>query len=311
MLKKIIFPAALMTLLYSCQEPKRPDGKAVDTPTTGQITVMVDEGYRPIVETTIDVFDSIYSRAKIDAVYTSEGEAVQALIRRSAEVAIIARKLTPDEMVYFTNRGFTPKMTAIAHDALALIVHPSNRDTLFTDEQMRQMLTGQITRWNQVSSKSALGTLQVVFDHPLSGTVRFAKDSICQGTALSANAFALQSNEEVIKHVAKNKNALGIIGANWISDTDDKGVQKFLREVRLVDIAMKAGDEGYGPYQAYLATGQYPYKRTIYIVDAQARKGLGIGFASFLAGDTGQRIVLKDGLVPATAPMRLIKVTRK
>ncbi len=311
MLKEISFGAALATLLISCQEPKRPNGKTLDTPTTGELDLMVDEGYKPIVETTIDVFDSLYSRAKVEATYVSEGEAVQALIRDSVEVIIIARKLTADELVYFTNRGFTPKMTAIAHDALALIVHPSNRDTLFTDEQMRQMLTGQITRWNQINRKSALGTLQVVFDHPLSGTVRFAKDSICGGAPLSANAFALQSNEEVIKHVAKNKNALGIIGANWISDTDDKGVQKFLREVRLVDIAMKPGDEGFGPYQAYLATRQYPYRRTIYIVDAQARKGLGIGFASFLAGDTGQRIVLKDGLMPATAPMRLIKATRK
>ncbi|MFZ4476729.1 MAG: phosphate ABC transporter substrate-binding protein, partial [Saprospiraceae bacterium] len=35
------------------------------------------------------------------------------------------------------------------------------------------------------------------------------------------------------------------------------------------------------------------------------------GFASFLAGDNGQRIVLKSGLVPAQAPTRLIKATRK
>jgi phosphate transport system substrate-binding protein len=49
----------------------------------------------------------------------------------------------------------------------------------------------------------------------------------------------------------------------------------------------------------------------VYIINAQARKGLGLGFASFLAGDSGQRIVLKDGLLPAQAPTRLIKATRK
>jgi phosphate transport system substrate-binding protein len=120
----------------------------------------------------------------------------------------------------------------------------------------------------------------------------------------------LETNEKVIEYVSKNKNALGVIAANWISDTDDRGVQAFRKEIKIADIAKKSGAAGYGPYQAYLATNDYPFKRTVYIINAQARKGLGLGFASFLAGDTGQRIVLKDGLLPASAVTRLIKATR-
>ncbi|NJN80801.1 MAG: hypothetical protein HC797_10230 [Anaerolineales bacterium] len=135
------------------------------------------------------------------------------------------------------------------------------------------------------------------------------KDSILAGASLPANASALKTNSEVIDYVAKNKNALGIISANWISDTDDSGVQKFLKMIQLADIAESAGKEGYGPYQAYLQMGTYPYKRTVYVINAQARPGLGLGFASYLAGD-GQRIVLKDGLLPANAVTRLIEVRR-
>ncbi|MBK6930568.1 MAG: hypothetical protein IPH12_06725 [Saprospirales bacterium] len=97
---------------------------------------------------------------------------------------------------------------------------------------------------------------------------------------------------------------------NWISDTDDKGVQAFRRQIKLVDIAKAAGAVGYGPYQAYLSTGRYPYKRTVYIINAQARKGLGLGFAAFLASDPGQRIFHKDGLLPAQAPTRVIQIKR-
>jgi phosphate transport system substrate-binding protein len=110
--------------------------------------------------------------------------------------------------------------------------------------------------------------------------------------------------------VGKNKSALGIIAANWISDTDDAGVQKFMKEVRIADVAKEVGKEGYGPYQAYLATGDYPFKRTIYIINAQGRRnGLGAGFASYLARD-GQRIMLKEGLLPANAVTRLVKTSR-
>lgn len=300
----------LSFLTQACQERGK-DGKVLDTPTTGQIRIMVDESYKPIIASAVDVFDSIYRRASIDAQYTSEGEAVAALIRDSVQVIIIARQLTEEELnKYFRPRGFVPPTTPIAHDAVAFIVHPENKDTVFTVDQMRDILSGKIAKWKDLNAKSSLGDILLVFDNPLSGTVNYAKDSIAGGAPLPANASALQTNTDVIAYVAKNKNTIGIIGANWISDTDDKGVQAFRREIKLADIALRPGAVGYGPYQAYLATGKYPFKRTVYIINAQARKGLGLGFASFLASDPGQRIVLKDGLLPAQAPTRVIQIQR-
>ncbi|GAB4498510.1 MAG: substrate-binding domain-containing protein [Saprospiraceae bacterium] len=299
----------LTVALFACEQSKTKSGKPLDTPTSGEITIMVDDGYRPIIESCIDVFDSIYKQAKINAIYTSEGEAVAALLHDSVQVIIITRQLTADENKYFQARGFTPKITPIAYDALAFILNPANKDTVFTKEQLQNILTGKTAKWSDLNPKSTLGNIQIVFDHPLSGTVRYVKDSILAGAALPSNASAVKTNTEVIDYVAKNKNAIGIISANWISDTDDSGVQKFLKEIKLADIATTAGKEGYGPYQAYLAKNLYPYKRTVYVINAQARNGLGLGFASYLAAD-GQRIVLKDGLLPANAVTRLIEVTR-
>lgn len=304
----MLFLVVLITA-WGCQQ-KGKSGQVLDTPTTGSIKIMVDDAYKPIVETSIDVFDSVYRRAKIEPIYLSEGEAVNALLRDSIQVIIITRQLTSDELTFFTRRGFKPKMTAIAHDAVAFIVNPNNRDTVFTTEQLQKILSGEILNWKGLNSKSALGQIRLVFDHALSGTVRFAKDSIAGGK-LSPQASALKTNEEVINYVSKNPASIGIIGANWISDTDDKGVQNFLRQIKIVDIASAPGKTGYGPYQAYLANGSYPYKRTVYIIDAQARNGLGLGFASFLAGPDGQRIVLKDGLLPAQAVTRLIQVSKE
>ena len=299
----------IAAIIAACGPSGEKSGKSLDTPTTGEITIMADDGYRPIIETSIDVFDSIYKRARINALYVSEGEAVAALIRDSIQVIVITRQLDSAELKYFRSRGFTPKITPIAYDALAFILHPDNRDTVFTQSQIQDILTGKITKWKELNPKSPLADIQVVFDHPLSGTVSYVKDSVIAGAALSPNASALKTNAEVINYVGKNKNALGIISANWISDTDDSGVQNFLKTIKLADIASAAGEEGYGPYQAYLAKDWYPYKRTVYVINAQARPGLGLGFASYLAGD-GQRIVLKDGLLPANAVTRLIQVTR-
>jgi phosphate transport system substrate-binding protein len=65
-------------------------------------------------------------------------------------------------------------------------------------------------------------------------------------------------------------------------------------------------DDYVQPYQGYLAQGTYPLKREVFIISREARAGLGTGFASFITGDKGQRIILKSGLVPASMPVRIV-----
>jgi phosphate transport system substrate-binding protein len=127
----------------------------------------------------------------------------------------------------------------------------------------------------------------------------------------SLPGYALKTNEEVIKYVSENKNALGIVGVNWISDKDDPKAMKFRSGVNVVGIMGDPGDLGddyyYQPYQAYFATKQYPLLREIYSISREPRAGLATGFASFISSDKGQKIILKAGLLPASAPIRIIQ----
>jgi phosphate transport system substrate-binding protein len=193
-----------------------------------------------------------------------------------------------------------------------LIINPANRDTVFSVGEVKDILAGKTTTWQQRKRGGPATDIVVVFDDAGAGTVRFAKDSILRGEPISQKINALNSNEDVIEYVRKNKGAIGLISANWISDTDDTGVQSFLKEIRLAEVGLEAGKESFTPHQAYLATGQYPFKRGIWYIDASARNfGLAAGFASFLASDRGQRIIHKSGLLPATMPIRLMQVKKE
>jgi phosphate transport system substrate-binding protein len=64
------------------------------------------------------------------------------------------------------------------------------------------------------------------------------------------------------------------------------------------------------PYQGYIAERSYPFCRDVYMISRETFSGLGTGFVSFVAGDQGQRIILKSGLVPATMPVRLIEIRK-
>ena len=44
------------------------------------------------------------------------------------------------------------------------------------------------------------------------------------------------------------------------------------------------------------------------MINRQTRVGLGMGFVTFVAGEKGQLIILKSGLVPAFPPQRIIEI---
>ncbi|MHC0443657.1 substrate-binding domain-containing protein, partial [Flavobacterium sp. 3-210] len=64
----------------------------------------------------------------------------------------------------------------------------------------------------------------------------------------------------------------------------------------------------YSPTQNDLGEGKYPLARDLFIINCQGYSGLGMGFSSFIAGDIGQRIVLKSGLLPFKTPGRKLKI---
>jgi phosphate transport system substrate-binding protein len=87
---------------------------------------------------------------------------------------------------------------------------------------------------------------------------------------------------------------------------------QFLSKIRVVELSppdtSQFSNEFFKPYQAYIALKQYPLTRDVYMISREGRNGLGTGFASFVAGDQGQRIIRLMGMLPATMPVRLIQV---
>ncbi len=288
---------------------------STDGATFGNIKIAVDETLAPIIDSQLMVFHATYPDAHITSIVCSEAEAMNLLLRDSVRSAIMTRPLTPKERAAFESQGYHHiRDLHIATDGVGVIVSPMNSDTAITYEQLRDITLGKITDWSQVNGKRS-GKIQIVFDNANSSTVRFVQDTINKGAKLPEDhVFATKNNAEVINHVAKTPNAIGFIGTNWISDQEDETHLSFLRKIRTVGITAEQGHVGYGahwyPFQADIARKYYPLRRKVYSICREARMGLGSGFNSFLASERGQRIILKAGLVPATAPLRIVNTKK-
>lgn len=300
----------LLLALSACRS-KSKEGPT-DTYSSGVIAIAADESFEPIIQEEIDVFESLYPLAGIVPRYTTEVEAINLLLKDSVRLAIATRTLTEEEMNSFHSRKFYPREIKLATDALALIVNRANPDSLLSVRDFRRILTGEAKSWKQVNPRSGLKEIQVVFDNKNSSTVRFAMDSVCGGKPLATeNVSALNTNQQVIDFVAKNPEAIGVIGVNWLGNRSDTTNLSFKEEIRVMAVSAEdvaTPENSYKPYQAYLYYGNYPLARPIYAILNDPRNGLPWGFTSFMTSDKGQRIILKSGLVPATQPVRIVHV---
>lgn len=308
---KHVFLSFTAFMLFACSDSKGPK----DTATSGNITIAADESLKPIIDAQIEVFESIYANAHINVIYTNEYEAMRLLGIDSARLAIVTRDLYPEEKKPLDELKIRTRNTTIAYDAIAFIMHPENKDTVLTTGQIQKILSGEYQMWSDIRSSLPKEKIQVVFDSPKSGAVRMLKDSLLPNAELGKNCFAVQSNPEVIEYVSNNKYAIGIIGVAWISDSDDSLSVSFTQKVKVAELVPADPENAEAatmkPFQAYIALKQYPFWRQVQIVSREGRMGLGTGFASFVASDRGQRIILKSGLVPALAPVRLVQINNQ
>lgn len=306
-MRKILWVLSWGLLLLSCSERDK-KGNLLDTPTSGTIKIAVDESLKPLVQAEIEGFEGIYPLAHFNAVYTSEQQAISDLLKDSVRLAIVTRKLYPAEKQQIEALKIFPTQIAFAKEGIALITHKENPDSLLTRKQIEDMFLGKIKTWNQLFPASTLGDLQIVFDHPQSGIIRYLTDTL-KLNGLPSNCYAVSSNEAVVSHVAKTKNAIGLIGLSWIANNNDPKANSFLNTIKVVSI--QADEDFLKPYKAYIFMKKYPLSREVFIISREARAGLGSGLIAYAVSDKGQLIVLKSGLVPAKAPVRLVEIQRR
>jgi len=283
-----------------------------DTPTSGEALIAADECLEPVIKEEIDVFTLLNLDATIIPAFTSEYELFNLLLSDSIRLIVAARDITDAEKQQLKAIKRPPRSQRIAIDGIALIINIENKDSLLSVFDLKKILTGEIQDWNTFSlSNKKERPITIVFDQQNSSTLRFIQDSICKNDNLSSNAVAAKSNREVLNYVATHSNALGIIGVNWISNPNDSTKLSFNNSIRVVSLSREINPteaNSYKPFPAYLATGDYPLKRDIYAIITDPLGGLPSGFMTFITGDSGQRIILKAGLVPATRPTRLINL---
>lgn len=264
----------------------------LDTEESGTIHISVDESFKPVIDSQIQVFEALHPKAKIIAEYKPEAQCFRDLIKESTRMIIVTRGLTDEEEKFYRDSlKYLPTWSKVANDAIAVVVNNKAPDSLFSISQIKGILDG------------STGDKQVaVFDGLTStSTVRYAIDSILGGKPFDPKkVFAENNSQEVIDYVAKNENVIGFVGVSWIGNKEDTSQLSFLKKVRIASIECKCPEQSFiKPYQANIMTKRYPLVRGLYYILKENYNGLGSGFANFLEYEKGQLIFRRAYLGPA------------
>ena len=291
-----IFTLGFVSILFVMCNKSDQSKKGQESILKGSATILVDETLTPIIEDQVAIFESKYD-AKIKIVSKSESELVVSLFKEKSGIAILTRNLTLNENKIFEQKKITPKITKFATDAIAFISNKSNNDTLIELKSIVEFMQGK-----QNSKIKGL-----VFDNPNSSTVRYMNEIAKINAFPKERVYSFKTNEEVIKFVAENNGMIGVVGLNWLTQPMP-AMQEYVDNVNILSVKGGSNEKYYFPSQNNIAEGKYSLARDLYIINAQGYSGLGMGFASFVAGDIGQRIILKSGLLPVRVPGRRINI---
>ena len=317
-------------LAVSCGEVKRGDY------VKGADTIYCDDGFRNILEEEIDVFEYTYPESSIIPRYVSEADAVEALINDSTQAIIVTQEFTPEQIRYIRDtHKRVVKQRCIAVDAVGLIVNKDNPLSEISMEDIGKIINGEITKWSQLAMPDT-ADIQIVFDNQASSTVKYMRDKFLNGKPITDNpevkVFAQHNNQEVFQAIKDNRNAIGIISVSWLGDSlemahkvpveqrlekyedgDEVIAKELTTEVKVLAVQNPTEENdytlaAYKPYQAYIATGEYPLFRKVYMITSASGSTLMKSFFDFMTGYVGQKIIANTGILPFHMNPRVVQL---
>lgn len=278
-------------LSAGCKSFKEQEKELPDTKNRGTIYVSADESFKPVIDEQVQVYEGNHPGTKIIVDYKPEAQCLQDIFVDSIRMVIATRRFNEYEKEVVADSFKTAlESMVVARDAVAVIVNPSDPDSLFTMNDIKAVLTGKFKK-----------NLIPVFDGvKATSTVRFVIDSLLRGDSLTPTAVAARSSEGVIDYVSKTKGAIGFIGVSWIGNPEDTAQLSFLKKVRVAAIESTDIPDAYvKAYQANIYIKRYPMVRDLDYILKERYKGLGKGFADFMSGEIGQLIFRRAYLAPA------------
>ena len=300
--RAVFFLSLILSITWTgCHEDTR------ELPTRGNLVMISSEDIYPSIDVEVKEFESQYELAHIRHLQSTTRDAVVQLLNDSVKLVTSPRPLNDEEKAVIRKYKLQVDTFKIAYDAALVLVNEKNSLTRIKVEELRNIMLGTTTTWRSIGERKIPGRIVVALGGPNSGMYEYMKHRLVGSQSFADVVYPCSTTTQVISYTASHSNAIGFVSQSWVQSTPaktkilDVGDPEFFRD------SASATIEYFPPHQAHVYRNYYPLRRTLYIFSKDAGMGVGTGFAAFVMGAEGQKLFLKNGLVPATMPVRLVQ----
>ena len=210
---------------------------------SGQITVAGSTTCLPIAEQAAEIFkEDTGTSVLVSGLGSSAG--IEAVSNGTADIATSSRSLNEEE----EKLGLTT--IPVAHDGIAVIVHPDNPVKNLTVEQLRAIYSGSVSNWSEVGGEDL--PIELVNRDEASGTREAFKSIVMDGAPFDRRAAVLSGTGQVRDVVSRSRGAIGYISMGFV---DSAYATTEVRELAVNNVE---------PSEQTIASGGYPISRDLY-----------------------------------------------
>ena len=233
----------------------------------------------PIAQAALEAYMKKNPGVQISLSGGGSGEGIKALLDKTADIGDSSREIKKEEIALAESKGIKPVAHVVAYDALTPVVHPKNKVTDLSIDQLSQIYQGKITNWKEVGGEDL--KIVVISRDSSSGTFESWDHFVMKKAKVTPRAQMLASNGALLTAVAKNRYAIAYLGMGYVNKT--------VKAVKVNGLAATAESA---------LSKEYPMSRELYMYTNGEPTGEVAKFIAFVKSIDGQKIVAKEGFVP-------------
>jgi phosphate transport system substrate-binding protein len=238
---------------------------------TGSTTVL------PIAEMAAELYGEEHPEKRVLVSGVGSSEGIENVANGWSDIGTSSRDLKDEE------KSFGLVDTPIAHDAIAVIVHPDNPVKALTMKQVADIFSGKIDNWKQVGGRDE--PIGLVNRDEASGTREAFKKIVLGDLSFDPAAAVLPGTGQVRSVVGGSPGAIGYISLGFVDDS-----------VRPLKI------DGVAPNEKTVANKEYPIARLLHFFTKGEPAGFAKEYTDFVLSDRIQEEVVRDaGFLPIKA----------
>jgi phosphate transport system substrate-binding protein len=255
---------------------------------TDSIVIKGSTTVLPVAQGTLEAFMKANPGVQMSLSGGGSGEGVKALIDKTTDIATSSREIKDKEVELAKTKGVNPVAHVVAFDAIIPVVHPKNKVSNLSIDQLSQIYQGKITNWKELGGEDL--KIVVISRDSSSGTFESWDHFVMKKAKVTPRAQMLASNGALVTAVAKNKYAIAYLGIGYVN----KSVKPL--QVNGITASVQTA-----------MSKEYPFSRELYMYTNGEPQGATAKYLAFVKSAEGQKIVAKEGFVPLVEVKKTVK----